>query len=177
MHTAIVYTVSDSCFSGKRQDISGPAVAKRLADLGYQVVGRTVVADDAAQLADSLRQDAARVRLIVTTGGTGIGPRDVTPEATRAVCDKLIDGIPELMRSAGMVETPTAVLSRALCGACGEALVLNLPGNPAGAVASLDAVAHLLPHALDLLAGETEHADSLPVRQTRGNLRRTSQPD
>jgi molybdenum cofactor synthesis domain-containing protein len=159
IHTAIVYTVSDSCFAGRRQDLSGPAVATRLAELGYKVVARAVVPDDLARLTESLRTSAQQVRLVVTTGGTGIAPRDITPEATRAVCDRLLDGIPERMRSAGLAQTPTAPLSRALCGCAGEALVLNLPGNPAGAVASLDAVAHLLPHALDLLAGETDHAE------------------
>ncbi len=157
MHTAIVYTVSDSCHAGKRQDVSGPAVAARLAALGFQVVARSVVPDDLDQLIDSLRSSASQVRLVVTTGGTGIAPRDITPEATRAVCDSMIDGIPELMRASGAVNVPTAPLSRALCGCCGEALILNLPGNPAGAIESLNSVAHLLPHALDLLAGDTGH--------------------
>jgi molybdenum cofactor synthesis domain-containing protein len=156
-NTAIVYTVSDRCHAGKRQDLSGPAVAARLTQLGFEVVARAVVPDELEQLTESLRSAAARVRLVVTTGGTGIAARDITPEATRAVCEKLIEGIPELMRAAGTVHTPTAALSRALCGSRGDALILNLPGSPEGAVTSLDAVAHLLEHALALLAGETEH--------------------
>lgn len=101
-------------------------------------------------------------RLVVTTGGTGIAPRDVTPEATRAVCDRLLEGVAELMRAEGRRETPLAVLSRALCGTVsginGTAVILNVPGSPAGAVSSLRAALPVLPHALDLLEGRTEHA-------------------
>ena len=100
---------------------------------------------------------AAQVRLVATTGGTGIAARDVTPEATRAVCDRLIEGIPERMRAEGAKKTPKAALSRAVCGVRGTSLILNLPGSPAGAVESLQAVIDVLPHAIQILAGRTEH--------------------
>ena len=100
---------------------------------------------------------SGKARLIATTGGTGIAPRDVTPEATRAVCERLVDGIPERMRAEGVKKTPRAVLSRGVCGIRGRTLVLNLPGSPKGAVESLSAVIDLLPHMLDLIAGKTEH--------------------
>jgi len=155
--SAIVITVSDSCHAGKREDMSGPAVAARLVELGFELLARTVVPDELDGLRDALRDAASRVELVVTTGGTGIAARDISPEATREVCSKLLDGVSELMRREGMKQTPLAALSRALCGVCGDALVLNLPGAPAGAVASFNAVAHLLPHALELLAGKTGH--------------------
>jgi molybdenum cofactor synthesis domain-containing protein len=158
-NSATVITVSDSCFAGTREDVSGPSVAARLRELGFEVSASTICPDDVDVLVDALRADAKRFRLVVTTGGTGIGSRDITPEATRTVCTKLLDGIPELMRSTGLKQTPFAPLSRALCGTADHALILNLPGSPAGAVASLDAVAHLLPHALDILAGQTEHVE------------------
>lgn len=107
---------------------------------------------------DAIRHAAGTAKLVVTTGGTGIGSRDVTPEATRAVCDRLLDGVPELMRAEGRRDTPMAALSRALCGTLGTSLVLNLPGSPAGAVSSLQAVLPILPHAVDLLDGKTEHS-------------------
>ena len=105
----------------------------------------------------TLTRLSEQVQLIVTTGGTGIAARDVTPEATRAVCSKLIDGIPEKMRAAGLAHTPYAILSRGLCGVRGSTIILNLPGSPNGAVQSLEAVLDVLPHAVDLLAGKTEH--------------------
>jgi len=161
-NSATVITVSDSCFAGAREDISGPAVVARLTELGFKVSNSTICPDDAGALVDALRVAAVRFRLVVTTGGTGIGPRDVTPEATRVICTKLLDGIPELMRSAGLNQTPYAPLSRALCGTAAHALILNLPGRPEGAIASLNAVAHLLPHALEILSGHTEHINHPP---------------
>ncbi|MBZ5678626.1 MAG: MogA/MoaB family molybdenum cofactor biosynthesis protein [Acidobacteriia bacterium] len=155
--TAAVVTVSDSCSRGERVDLSGPAVAETLERFRFQVVKREVVSDDSLQLQNLLVRLAGDVRLVVTTGGTGIARRDVTPEATQAVCDRLLDGVSERMRSEGMKKTPFAALSRGVCGVRARTLILNLPGSPAGAVESLEAVVELIPHALALLQGNTEH--------------------
>jgi molybdopterin adenylyltransferase len=155
--TAAVVTVSDSCSRGEKVDLSGPAVAESLERRGFRVVGRALVADERSIIQGKLVELCATARLVVTTGGTGIAPRDVTPEATRAVCDRLIEGIAEQMRAEGMRKTRFAALSRAVCGVRGTTLILNLPGSPSGAVESLEAVIDLLPHALELIAGKTEH--------------------
>jgi molybdopterin adenylyltransferase len=155
--TAAVVTVSDSCSRGEREDLSGPAVAQLLRTLHFEVVAQEVVPDDLGQIQNLLMQFAGKARLVVTTGGTGIAPRDVTPEATVAVCERLLEGVAERMRSEGRKKTPFAALSRGVCGVRGQTLFLNLPGAPAGAVDSLQAVADLIPHALDLLEGKTAH--------------------
>lgn len=155
--TAAVVTVSDSCARGDRVDVSGPAVVEALKKLGFNLVATKVVQDDSMQIQNALVHLALEARFIVTTGGTGIAERDVTPEATEAICDRLINGIAERMRLKGAKKTPYAVLSRALCGVRGKTLILNLPGSPAGAVESLEAVAAVIPHALNLLDGKTEH--------------------
>ena len=159
MRTAAVLTVSDSSAWGERADISGPATADLLRQNGFEVTHEEVVPDDQAAIESVLVRLSEQVQLIVTTGGTGIAARDVTPEATRAVCAKLIDGIPEKMRSEGVAQTPFAILSRGVCGVRGRSLIINLPGSPSGAVESLRAVLHILPHAIDLLAGKTGHDD------------------
>ena len=115
--------------------------------------------DDQAAIESALVRLSEQVQLVITTGGTGIAARDVTPEATCAVCSKLIDGVPERMRTQGEAQTPFAILSRGVCGVRGRSLILNLPGSPGGAVDSLRAVLHILPHAIDLLAGKTGHND------------------
>ena len=155
--TAAVVTVSDTCARGERVDISGPAVAEVLEKSGFRVVATQTVQDDSMQIQNALVHLALEVRFIVTTGGTGIAPRDVTPEATEAICDRLIDGVGERMRLEGAKKTPFAALSRGVCGVREKTLILNLPGSPSGAVESLQVVMDLIPHALNLLEGKTEH--------------------
>jgi molybdenum cofactor synthesis domain-containing protein len=156
--TAAVLTVSDSSARGERADLSGPAVAEILKTRKFAVVANEIVADDQAAIQQAILRLADKARLVVTTGGTGIAERDVTPEATRAICDRLLEGVAELMRFEGSKKTPLAALSRGLCGARKKTLILNLPGSPRGAAESLDAVIDLLPHALALLSGNTKHA-------------------
>lgn len=160
MHTAAVVTVSDSVARGRRTDRSGPATAEVLQQHGFDVSQQRAVVDDRSEIEQTLIQLSGQVRLIVTTGGTGVSERDVTPEATRAVCSKLIEGIPQKMRADGLASTGLAILSRGVCGVRGRSLILNLPGSPAGAVDSLQSVIEILPHALELLEGKTDHEDN-----------------
>ena len=157
MRTAAVVTVSDSSARGERADISGPAAADLLRQNGFHVTHQEIVADDRSTIESTLVRLSEEVQLVITTGGTGISARDVTPEATRAVCSRLIEGIPQKMRAAGFAQTPYAILSRGVCGIRGGSLILNLPGSPKGAVESLRTVLCILPHAIDLLAGHTSH--------------------
>ena len=154
---AAVLTVSDSCARGERNDLSGPAVVGTLQEHHFSVVETRIVADENTAIQKAIVELARKARLVVTTGGTGISTRDVTPEATRFVCGRMLDGIAERMRREGEKKTPFAVLSRGVCGVCGNSLVLNLPGSPAGAVESLAAVIDVLPHAIQILAGRVEH--------------------
>jgi molybdopterin adenylyltransferase len=154
---AAVLTVSDSCARGERNDASGPAVARTLQEHQFTIVETRVVADDYGAIQKAIVELTRKARLVVTTGGTGISARDVTPEATRSVCGRVLDGISEKMRREGEKKTPFALLSRGMCGVSGASLVLNLPGSPAGAVESLQAVVDVLPHAIQILAGKTEH--------------------
>lgn len=158
---AAILTISDSRHRGLRGDLSGPRLQQCLAEAGFEIVFTKTIPDETDAIVATLREAATHSRVVVTTGGTGISARDVTPEATSQVCDRLIEGIPELMRSEGRKHTPMAVLSRGVCGSIGSSLVINLPGNPAGAEQSLKSVLHLIPHALDLLAGRTEHSTNL----------------
>jgi len=155
--TAAIITISDSCARGERTDLSGPAVAEVLRKHDFTVVGTATVPDDQAIIQREMLSWIDRARLVVTTGGTGLAPRDVTPEATRAICERLIEGVPERMRSEGAKKTPLAALSRAICGVRGGSVILNLPGSPAGAAQSLESVIDLMPHALQLVGGITQH--------------------
>jgi molybdopterin adenylyltransferase len=151
---AKVLTVSDGVASGRREDKSGAALADRLTEAGFMVVEREVVPDGAVKVASALRRmGIGFFGLIVTTGGTGFGPRDLTPEGTRTVMDREAPGLAEAMRLA----SPLGRLSRAVAGTRGEALVLNTPGSSSGAVETLSAVLDVVPHALDLLAGGRPH--------------------
>jgi molybdopterin adenylyltransferase len=154
-----ILTVSDSSANGTREDLSGPAVAERCVQLGWSVQHRAVCADEVDSIERYLREWAGEsdTQLILTTGGTGISRRDVTPEATYAVVEREIPGLAELMRNEGRKNTKFASLSRGIAGSRGSTLIVNLPGSPKGAVESLNAVAELVPHAVDLLAGRTEH--------------------
>lgn len=157
MNTAAVLTISDSAFQGRREDLSGPAVARELASAGFQVSRTAILPDEREEIQQHLTDCCRVVDLVVTVGGTGIAARDVTPEATLAVAERIVEGIPEKMRLAGAAKTPLAALSRGVCGIRGKSLMLNLPGSPKAAVESLQAVLNILPHALDLLRGNTEH--------------------
>jgi molybdopterin adenylyltransferase len=161
-----VVTVSDSAAAGTRQDISGPAVSARCEALGWDADRREIVPDDQTRIARLLVELAGSgsFQIVLTTGGTGIAARDVTPEATRAVVEREIPGLPELMRADGLKYTRWAVLSRAVAGTRGGTLILNLPGSPKGAVQSLDSVSDLIVHIVDLLQGRTEHAALEPPK-------------
>ena len=152
---AAVLTVSDRSHRGERPDEGGPLVAALLQDAGYEVARTAVVPDEGEEIARALREwaDAGDVRLILTTGGTGFSPRDVTPEATLAVCDRPTPGIPEAMRLASLAVTPRAMLSRAAAGIRGGTLIVNLPGSPKAAKENLEAVLPTLAHGLQMLSG------------------------
>ncbi len=160
MIQAAVLTISDSVTAGTRSDRSGPAVRERLEQLGWKVSVMEALPDESREIAARLATlaDGGQVSAIFTTGGTGVALRDVTPEATRSVIDREIPGLPELMRARGRESTPLAVLSRSVAGTRGRVLIVNLPGSPRGAVESLDAIVELVPHVLELLRGQTEHA-------------------
>lgn len=150
-----ILTVSDSVAAGKYEDASGPALVARCRELGWRIVSTAVLGDDRPAIEEFLKKaaDSNDADVVLTTGGTGLGPRDVTPEATIAVIDRHIPGFSEHMRAEGLKKTPRALLSRGVAGIRGKALIINLPGSPRGAVESLDAIAEMLPHAVEVLHG------------------------
>lgn len=154
---AAVITMSDGVIAGTRQDRSGEVLSQLLTGAGYELKVRTAVEDTEELIVKTLVDVCGEVDLVVTTGGTGLGPRDVTPEATRRVIDREVPGVAHMMLAAGLAVTPMAALSRAVVGARGSTLIINLPGSPKGAVENLTPVLGVLPHALDLLAGDTVH--------------------
>jgi molybdopterin adenylyltransferase len=156
---AAVLTVSDRASAGAMPDESGPAVRRLLVEAGFEVSDVAVVPDERERIAAFLVAAAEEHELVVTTGGTGLGPRDVTPQATRPVLDYEVPGLAEVMRSEGMRKTPMAALSRSLVGVRGRTLIVNLPGGVRGARESLEAIAPVLEHALRVLSGDTRHAD------------------
>lgn len=156
--TVAVVTVSDRGAVGERVDTSAPALIALLEAAGFSLAARRTIPDDFQRIGDTLRDLTSReIDLVVTTGGTGLGPRDVTPEATRAVIDREVPGLAEAMRAAGRVRTPLADLSRSVAGLRFSTLVVNLPGSEQAATESLAAILPILPHALQLVAGDTEH--------------------
>lgn len=157
MITTAVVTLSDSAVAGTRPDVSGPSLAARIAELGWRVEETRLIADSAEALQVLTDELVGKVDVIVTTGGTGLAPRDITPDYFAQPRFRAIPGFGELMRAEGRKKTKFADLSRGGAVAAGDTLILMLPGSPKGAVESLDAVAHLVPHAVDLLHGRTEH--------------------
>jgi molybdenum cofactor synthesis domain-containing protein len=154
--SALVLTISDGVAARVREDASGTGLAERLGALGF-AVERSVVADDAPAIGQAIEAGTARHPLVLTTGGTGLTPRDVTPQATLAVIDYEVPGLAEAMRAAGRRKTPFADLSRGVVGVRGHSLVANLPGSPKGALESLEAIEAVLDHALETLAGPHDH--------------------
>jgi molybdenum cofactor synthesis domain-containing protein len=159
MIRAVAITASDACASGEREDTSGLLLVQLLRDLGAEVVDARTYSDDLEPLAEALIDFADRddVNLIITTGGTGLGPRDNTPEATKRVIERNAPGIAEAIRAESLKATPMAMLSRGVCGVRSGTLIINLPGSPKAVKESFAVIAPVLPHALDLLAGKTRH--------------------
>jgi molybdopterin adenylyltransferase len=160
---AIVITASDACSRGERADASGEVLVQMLTEIGAQIVAKEIVNDDLEPLADMLGaySDQADVNLIVTTGGTGFGPRDNTPEATRRVIEREAPGLAEAMRMETLKNTPMAMISRGVCGIRSGTLIVNLPGSPKAVRESFAVIKPVLNHAVELLAGQTRH-DKVP---------------
>ncbi len=156
MITVCVLTMSDRAAEGKREDESGPAIREMLGKIAAQVKHSEVIPDDKELIKKKLVEYSSQVDLILTTGGTGLSPRDVTPEATAEVVDRQVPGIAEAMRAESLSKTPRAMLSRAIAGVRGSALIINLPGSPKAAVENLEAVLEVIPHAVEKIKGSTE---------------------
>src|SRR5215213_11941818 len=156
---AVAITASDACARGEREDTSGATLVQLLTDLGAEIVATKILSDDLDPLAQLLTDFADRedVNLIITTGGTGLGPRDNTPEATQRVIEREVPGIAEAMRAESLKTTRMAMISRGVCGVCSGTLIINLPGSPKAVQETFAVIAPVLPHALDLLAGRTSH--------------------
>ena len=154
IRTAIL-TVSDTCSEGNRQDVSGQTIAEMLTKDKFEICEKRIVPDDLQAIADELRRfsDEAGVDVVLTTGGTGLGPRDVTPEATASVCQRMVPGLGEMIRAEGLKKTPNAILSRGAAGVCGKTLIINLPGSPKAVAESLEIILDVLPHAVKMMLG------------------------
>ena len=161
MIRAALVTVSDSVTAGTREDRSGAVLRARVEALGWQVTAQEIVPDELDRIASVLTRlaDSGQVSLILTTGGTGIAARDITPEAARSLIEREIPGLGEMMRAEGRKLTPFAALSRSMAGVRGQVLIVNLPGSPKGALESLDAIVQLIPHIIDLIEGRTGHGN------------------
>jgi molybdenum cofactor synthesis domain-containing protein len=158
---AVVITVSDACYRGEREDKSGDLLFELLREVGAEIVARDLVSDDLEPLIEILRQrsDMAEVNLVVTTGGTGFGPRDNTPEATRATIERDAPGIAEAIRAESLKHTPMGMISRGVCGIRSGCLIVNMPGSPKAVRESFAVIKPVLSHAMDLLAGHTRHVE------------------
>ena len=150
-----ILTVSDSCAQGQREDISGQTIKDMLPEGGFEICRKKIVADDHEKIVNELKHfsDKADIDVVFTTGGTGLGPRDVTPEATASVCERIIPGLGEIMRAEGLKKTKNAILSRGIAGICNRTIVINLPGSPKGVKESLEIILNVLPHAVDMMHG------------------------
>ncbi len=150
-----ILTVSDSCSQGQREDISGQTIKDILPEDRFEICRKKIVADDQEKISNELKHfsDKVDIDIVFTTGGTGLGPRDVTPEATASVCERTIPGLGEMMRAEGLKKTKNAILSRGIAGICNRTIVINLPGSPKGVKESLEIILDVLSHAVDMMHG------------------------